>query len=361
MPDSTNISHVSRTVMKLRYATVEGSAKLPAWANFYLELGSFLISQLEQASERRVLGVAIPTRAFSAVFCAVGAVVGSIATGDVQPNDDEHFAQLCEAPCGTHIKFRDRDKKGKDRLLDGILLGSQEITSPLKGSTGPVRMLQIQLEKSSMQDPAAGGLRRYIPRERARDVTLANVEITLTANSLPVGQKGAILAPTSDFARAVLGSHAITEFERESHMTCLLIGSQTALRNEVTVPVFQTDAGQTGTLSDLLRIRRLVGVTRPFRSDLFAANSRRPPRFPAERNRPDLVIFDGSLGFLKWRDYFPSSHWLVLLDQTEPGFEEGLQTLNNHYIQRNGTDPNLDDFPSLPDGVELIFFQEGKK
>lgn len=360
MPDSTNISHMSKLASRLQYSTPNGHAKLPLWVVFYLELGSFLISPIEQISERRILGVAIPTRAFSAAFSAIGAVVGSIVDVGDQQGDDDYFDQLCAAPSGTHIKFRDRDKKGKDRLLDGILLGTQEITSP-RASSASVWMLQIQIEKSSMRDPAAGGLRRFITRERSRDVTLAKVDTVLTADNLPTGQRGAILAPTSNFAKDVLGSHSITEFERESHMTCLLIGSQTALRSEITEQVFQTDVGQSGTLSDLLRVRRLVGVTRPFRSEIFAANSRRPPRFPAEKNKPDLVIFDGSLGFLKWRDYFPSSHWLVLLDQTEPGFEDGLQTLNNHYIQRNGSDPSLEDFPSLPDGVEVIFFQERKK
>lgn len=360
MPDSTNISNMSKLASRLLYVTAEGNAKLPAWAHFYLELGSFLISPIEQVSERRILGVATPTRAFSAAFSAVGAVVGSIVNVGGQPGDDDYFDQLCAAPSGTHIKFRDRDKKGKDRLLDGILLGTQDISSP-KSSAAPVRMLQIQIEKSSMRDPAAGGLRRFITRERARDVTLAKVETVLTADTLPTGQRGAILAPTSNFARDVFGSHSINEFERESHMTCLLIGSRTAFRSEITEQVFKTDAGQPGTLSDLLRVRRLVGVTRPFRSEIFAANSRRPPRFPAEKNRPDLVIFDGSHGFLKWRDYFSTSHWLVLLDQTEPGFEDGQQTLNNHYIQRDGSDPSLEEFPTLPDGVEVIFFQERKK
>ena len=211
-----------------------------------------------------------------------------------------------------------------------------------------------------MRDPAAGGLRRFITRERARDVTLAKVETVLTAGHPTDGSEGRKFS-LSNFAKDVLGSHSINEFERESHMTSLLAGSQTALRSESTEQAFTTDAGQQGTLSDLLRVRRLVGVTRPFRSEIFAANSRRPPRFPAEKNRPDLVIFDGSHGFLKWRDYFPSSHWLVLLDQTEPGFEDGQQTLNNHYVQRNGSDPSLEEFPALPDGVEVIFFQERKK
>ncbi|PYT00669.1 MAG: hypothetical protein DMF63_06425 [Acidobacteria bacterium] len=346
--------------MKLVYATTDGYAKLPAWVIFYLELGSFLISSLDQPEERRIIGLAIPTRAFSAAFSAVGAVIGSITSRKDQPSDDDYFDQLCSAPAGTHIKFRDRDKKGKDRLLDGILLGPQEM-SPLKGSVGPVRMLQIQLEKSSMLDPAAGGLRRFVTRERARDIMVANVETVLTAESLPTSQKGKIVAPTSNFAKSVLGSHGITEFERETRMTCLVIGSQAALKSEICNQSFQTDSGLNGTLSDLLRVRRLIGITRPFRSDIFAANSRRPPRFPAERNRPDLVIFDGALGFLKWRDYFLASHWLVLLDQTEPSFDDGLQTLNNHYIQRNGTDAILDDFPSIPDGVEMIFFQERTK
>lgn len=361
MTDSTtNTITIPKALSSLRCATSDGFRALPPWSMFFLELGHFLVLPTLPGNETRIIGVALPTRSLSAALSAVGAVIAAVAGIDDYQSDDDFFEHLCACPKGTNIRFRERDKNGKVRLLEGILLGPKDI--PVRSANGQVleRFLQLQLEKSSMSNPAAGGRTMYIPKTRAHDVSLPIEETELTVDNLPVGQKGTIIAPTNDFAKSVFGAKAIAEFERESHMTCLIIGSRSAITADVTEFRFQSDSGSEGSLSDLLRIRRLVGANRPYRSDNFASNSRRPPRFHTDKNRPDLVIFDGALGFLKWRDYFRGSNWLVLLDQAESGFNEALETLNNLYLQRSGSDPNLDSIPSLPDGVEMIYFQERK-
>jgi hypothetical protein len=237
-------------------------------------------------------------------------------------------------------------------LYDGIILTAQEIAGQ--------RMLKIQREKASMNDSAASGLTFYIQKNRARDIFIPATEDGVTIEDLPTNQKGARMAPTSGFTTSIVGQGSIANFESESTMTCLIVGATSVLSIELTEQKFLTDTGVEGTLSDLLRIKRLLTPGSPYRSNIFATNSRRPPRY-SDDLVPTLVIFDGAQGFLKWRDNFPSSHWLVLLDSTSPNFESGRNELNNRYLQRSEIEPSLDSFPVPPDGVEMIVFQEKRR
>lgn len=351
MSDSPNTPSASpaTTIVRLRYPTPDGVSDLPDWAQFYLRLGSFLASPLEHVGERRILGLATPTRAFAAPFSAVGAVIGAFGNVADKTTDGEYFDLLCSLPSNTAVKLRGQNRKGREVLFDGILKGSKEISGN--------RMIEIQVEKASMTDSAAGGLTRYIPCARVREVTLPAGEDAVTVASLPTSQKGTKISPTGGFARSVVGPKIITEFESESRMCCLMVGSAAVLGAELSEHKFRAESGAEGSLSELLRVKRYLTPGNSFLSNIFATNSRRPPRYEGDL-APHLVIFDGAPGFLKWRDNFPASHWLVLLDQTEPSFEAARDTLNNIYLQRNGSDPDLDGIPVLPEGVEMIFFQE---
>lgn len=342
----------AKTIARLRHNTADGISDLPDWAKFYLRLGSFLASPLAQDGERRILGLAIPTRAFAAAFSAVGAVIGAFGKVDGHTTDDEYFDLLCSLPPNTAVRLRGQNRKGREVLFDGILKGSRDISGN--------RMLEIQVEKASMTDSAAGGLTRFIPCGRVREITLTAGDDAITKASLPTIQKGTRISPTGGFARSVVGPNIITEFESESKMCCLMVGSAATLGAELSEYNFRVESGAEGTLSELLRVKRYLTPGNPFRSNIFATNSRRPPRYEGDLT-PQLVIFDGALGFLKWRDNFPASSWLVFLDQTEPNFEAGRDTLNNIYLQRNGSDPDLDGIPTLPEGVEMTFFQERKR
>lgn len=352
MPNAGSILKVS-DIVKLRYRETDGTlTPLPEWAKFFIELGCRATCPLGQSGERQVFGLAVPTRSFAAAFASVGAVIGSVGAIEEQKTDEEYFEFLCSLPANTPIKHRDQNKKGKSRLYDGIILSAQEIAGQ--------RMLKIQREKASMNDSAASGLTFYIQKNRARDIFTPATEDGVTIEDLPTNQKGARMAPTSGFTTSIIGQGSIANFESESTMTCLIVGATSVLSMELTEQKFLTDTGIEGTLSDLLRIKRLLTPGSPYRSNIFATNSRRPPRYNDDLV-PTLVIFDGAQGFLKWRDNFPSSHWLVLLDSTSPNFESGRNELNNRYLQRSEIEPSLDSFPVPPDGVEMIVFQEKRR
>ena len=164
-------------------------------------------------------------------------------------------------------------------------------------------------------------------------------------------------------SQKVIGSNHAANFAENSYPTCLLVGNLSVLRQEIIDEKFGTPLKNsvenicTGNLLDLLRVRKFTSANRSFRSDAFAANSRRPPGKNQSQN-PEVVIFDGSNGFLKWRDFWKSSHRVVLLDQTESGFSDAANTLNNHYLQRTGEDSVPEEFPCPPDYIEIVYFQE---
>lgn len=353
MPDDPRTNLKVSDIVKLRYREADGTlSRLPEWAKFFMELGSLAARPLGLSDQKRVFGLAIPTRSFASAFASVGAVIGSVGGIEEQKTDEEYFEFLCSLPAKTPIKHRDKNKKGKSRLYDGIILATQEIAGH--------KMLKIQREKASMNDSAASGLTCYIQKYQGRDVIIPATEDGITIENLPANQKGARLAPTSGFTASIIGQGLITNFESESAMTCLVVGATSILNIELTEQRFLADTDVEGTLSELLRLKRLLTPGSPYRSNTFATNSRRPPRYNDD-SVPTLVIFDGAQGFLKWRDNFPSSHWLVLLDSTSPNFESGRNELNNRYLQRSEIEPSLDFFPVLPDGVEMIVFQEKRR
>ncbi len=71
-----------------------------------------------------------------------------------------------------------------------------------------------------------------------------------------------------------------------------------------------------------------------------------------------MTIFDGAVSFLKWRDYWRKSNWIVLLDKTESRFQEAVDLLNQEYIEKRIGESLNENMFSLPEGIEIIAFNE---
>ena len=109
-----------------------------------------------------------------------------------------------------------------------------------------------------------------------------------------------------------------------------------------------------GTLQDILRIRRLSSTSEAFRSDIFPVRSK-GHAMESEEMAPHLVVFDGAVGFLKWRHIWPHCNWVVILDRTEPRFEEAAQIVNEDYFSR--VDEEKLELPDAPPvSVELVSY-----
>lgn len=349
--DANHLEHsAGQPWERLRYRDLEGHfSALPRWARFYLELGAFALPSTEQIAERQIIAAAIPTRSFAAAFTAVGAVLQDFGGLDDTRSNEEFFEHLCSMPVRTPVKLFKKDKNRKRRVYDGVLLGVERISGE--------RMLKVQVEKPSMSEAGASGLTHFISVRAARSISLpANEDAVFLAN-LPIKQKGSKVSSYGGFASSVIGPQSIATFASESRMSCLVVGVSSVLKAEILENSFFCPEGTEGTLSELLRVKAIVAPGNPYRSNIFAANSRRPPHYDGE-SCPRLVIFDGASGLIKWRDRFPSSNWLVLLDEASPNFESGRDVLNHLYVQRNGSDPDIQKLPEVPSGVELLVFKE---
>ena len=113
-----------------------------------------------------------------------------------------------------------------------------------------------------------------------------------------------------------------------------------------------------GTLRDLLRVRRLFNKDESFRSDIFPVNKAENAKL-SEQMTPHVVIFDGSVGYLKWRDNWAQSNWLVILDRTEPRFREAVQVINEEYLNRTSEEELRPSRPA-PSSVDIVAFTVSK-
>ena len=128
--------------------------------------------------------------------------------------------------------------------------------------------------------------------------------------------------------------------------------------DEAEHPGFATRAGDArgkpaaGTLNHLLRLRG-SGVARgAYRTDVLAAQA---SRIAASLEGPPHVVFDGASGYLRWRGRFAGSHAVVVLDRTDPRYDEAARQLHLDYVRRSpdglGFTP-----PDPPVGVEVLRF-----
>ena|SRR2546421_340387 len=332
----------------LYYPSEEGWKCLPNWAHFFLSLGTFVAAQ-PKSDTRSIVGVALPTRAYAAALTAAGIIYQQTMTKR-SDGADAHFQRLCDMPCGTSVTYL----HGK-RNLDGVLLGSTDRFGD--------RRLIVQT-----RNPRAGGDTHYVAvRDALRVQIPAEADQLVSPRDLPDRQTGRLVAPVCSFARRLLGEENVNDFVTRSRLDCLIIGRLSNLRQEITETVFRnflptddildsTDDVHEGTLLDILRVSKFMGGGKAYRTDVVSANSQDVPAI-ARSLTPHVAVFDGSAGFVKWRDCWRSSHWITLLDATESSFDEAARALNAERVNRvNDEVPN--NLPEPPGGIELIFYQE---
>ncbi|HYJ89187.1 MAG TPA: hypothetical protein VEW46_24190 [Pyrinomonadaceae bacterium] len=334
------------------YFGVDGEWEiLPEWASYFLFLGFFIASQ-PKTETRSIIGVALPTRAYAAALAATGVVYNRTVMTKSRVEADDHFQALCELPSGTSITYL----HGK-RNLGGVLLGSTD-------KFGEKRL--VVKTSSAKSDNET----HYVRASDALKVqpTTSETQVGKPVRGSTKRQTGKLVAPVSEFARALLGAESIADFTLTSRLECCTIGRLSALRQEAGETVFATPLPsatwtpanndfQRGTLQDVMRVRKFMGEGKAYRTDAIAAQSENVVTL-ARDAAPHVTIFDGSAGFTKWRDYWRSSHWLVLLDSTETGFDEATRSLNTEYITNRIGDVSTANVPAPPAGVELVFYRE---
>jgi len=315
------------SVKELPYIAEQGTyLPLPEWAKFYTELGNE-IAQFKNSKRRMVVAAAIPIRSYAAIFTALGII---LSRANESTDTSHYFEYLCNLPKRTTLIYNNKNRKRK-----GFFLGA-------KNGEGQ-RYLVIQFESKK-----SGGLKEWIPEQRADQVLVGSEK-----KKLPKRQKGYQVNENIDFLNTLLKESEVYQFLRGCHLDCAIVGNFNRLKSEINETSL-CKLNSLGTLQDILRVRSLSSNKQHYHTELFS--DRTQPNL-SEYSKPSITIFDGALGFLKWRDYFRDSHWIILLDRTENNFPEAVDLLNQDYMGRV-SEEKLENLSSIPLGVETLVYQD---
>lgn len=317
---------------------VEKGVPLPEWGNFFIELGH-RVAEWETGKNRLVVAVAIPTKAFATALTAVGVVLAKSNIIYHQVNIDQHFDQLCSLPKGTQVFYQ----HGKN-----ILVASYEGFASLNGET----MLFIRVGKKIY-----GSLTYRVRKDDSDRVRFSSQEFLLCCSEDQIGQPFVI----SDFLADFVGKAEAIQFSTTTKLDCLILGKINTFKQEVTSTPFSCQLVQSdfqkSVLHDILRVRNFLD-NQPYHSEVLKVTGNQSPQ-TLDGLLPHITLFDGATGFLKWRDDWCNSHWIVLLDRTEPQFREAVDIINNDYSYRvSEEDIQLSITP--PAGVELVIYEKAR-
>ncbi len=298
----------------LRYLHDQTWRVLPAWAQFLILLGSSFVDWTAKDELRFVGGVSLPTRAFASLLLGAGIVLerAPVVQSQAQANA-EYFDYLCRLKLETALLF-----KHGGRILNAVFDGVSSVN-------GEPRI------KVRVQKRAAGGGTHLVGRRDVADIEVIPDLKGESALRKRLPKKGSRNGGSREgFIESLLDDNS-SDFLLRPRFECLFVGNVGLLRQEIqkTAVGVDTAAFHEGTFQDILRVRRFMTDGKPYRSDVASSATELVPGVVS----PFVVIFDGAQGFLKWRDQFASSHWLVVLDRTEAHFHEAADLLNSRYIQ----------------------------
>jgi hypothetical protein len=280
---------------------------IPAWCKAYGKLGK-TISDYQNSNRRLVIGLAVPTRAYVAAFVALGLILERSTLSD-QTDPEVHFRNLCEAKPGTAVWYKEGERQKK-----AVLEGCEERYGRL--------YLALRLNCNHEE--------HLLPSALAINVQLSDKEIV----RLPKHQKGRLIPSEDTLLGACLNGVSVFDYCTTSRLDGVFIGNKKQLCHEFEMTPFavrsEGESFAQGRLQDILRVRELLGEGEGCRTSLISDRTK-PNSVMAAGETPPLMLFDGAPGFLKWRDYWRGSHWLIVLDKTESGFYEAVAALNQEY------------------------------
>lgn len=313
---------------------------LPNWGQFFLNIGS-MIAANHSTSHRIVAGFAVPVRAFAASLTATG-VATALAT--TTPFTAEYVTQHAEwfrsLPAGTPLVYRKRNNTLQKCTFDQWFI---------QGGEPRVR---VKLE-------CAGNSTATLPPS----LLLGVEKLSDEAFTLPRHQ--AIRRIVSDrelaFLSAYLGQGVARELIMYSRLDCLVIGPIGQIQEEMRETRFAVEGVGSGfvegSLNMIARLRPFLTDSSAYRADIYA-QTHAPKDFVTFKSPPAVVIFSGATSFLTWRDFCRTSHWVVILDRTDPHFQEATTELNQEYILKRADQELRDNLPTVPSEIEAVWYQE---
>ncbi len=311
---------------------------LPPWARFFLDLGA-QIASYSPKSGPLVVALSLPARAYAAALAASGIVLTRAHLPDDQADTSAHFRMLCH-------------------------LASQEPNIPveyIENVKGRLKRTCAELQGVEIRN-GVPTLKVLIGTERQGQTTSFIGEriafkVQLARKSGALGRSRTMKELA--FTKRALGDANLADFVFRTQLDCAILGTCSQLNHEITEASFAFRATngklEEGHLQDILRACRFLTDSQHFRSEIIPVAHEGRPRAPLT-STPNTVIFDGSIGFLRWRDDWRGVPWLVLLDRTETHFAEAVEAVKSEDMSRVADAKGLQ-IPPIPPGIEITTFE----
>lgn len=313
---------------------------LPAWAEYFIDVGKQL-AHAERTNSRIISAIVVPTRAYGAAFVSLGMVVSDAAARD-RSSAAAHFEKLFDLPVGTAVIYR----PGRGKTLRGVLKAPEEYNGKLH--------VKVQVHSKE-----GGGLTYFVDESRALQVQPAR-----HSGQLPKKQGAENTRFANKFVDGILGDSDPVQLGLRSKLCCAIVGKKNALEYEIrkTPLAIHVNGEQyaEGLLQDVLRVDRFVSEKQSYRSALVPVGSE-PPSSDIVENVQMGVVFDGAHGFLKWSDRWNGRHQIVILDRTEPYFDDAISAINARFSQNRADGEGSLPRTNAPDGGEVLSFREAVK
>lgn len=304
--------------------------ELPEWSKFYFDLGAHIVA-VEDANERSITALLVPTRSFVSAFIALGAVAAAIETQGEDATNDEMLKTIAHLPSDAILTSMRAGKKVKFKF--------KELT--------PTHVVMYN---------NAEGMRESIPLNRAHTISVGGIgrDEYPSAKSSVTKQSW-----EPEFIEDALGITDATEYVRRDNFTALIVGRLNLLSEELERTGFSVRVNgkrRRGHLEDILRTRKFADddLGEAFRTDVMSETARELlPEVAALE--PPLIVFDSSHAFLKHRNSFPSGNWVAIIDRSSDRSVESVEVLNQLYAQRLRSE-DLSALLELPAGVDAMSF-----
>jgi hypothetical protein len=167
----------------------------------------------------------------------------------------------------------------------------------------------------------------------------------------------------NEFADNLLHTANHLHFNLQSKIVCAIVGQKSVLEHEIlnTRLAIHVNGGPRieGCLQDILRVDRFLTGRQSYHSALIPAGSKSVTNEIVNKVESG-VIFDGAIGFLNWSAIWPRLHQVVVLDRSEPYFDEAIVSINSRFSQNRVETELTETFNDLPAGSEILAFREAK-
>lgn len=276
----------------------------------------------------------LPTRAYAAVFCALGVVLRRL-TVPIPTDVAAHFARLRELPSGTSVTFR---TKGAQSRFPGLLLGCE--------SSCGVDFVVIQ--------PSRGPATIKVASTSALDVMPSDRGM----KELPEQPVCRAVRGYGPLVRALVPVNLAWQFLVASRLDSVIVGSEATLREEITGTEFSLPSAGTGiegSAQEILRVRRFVADEGTHRSDVISSTGTRQEE--ARSVTPAVAIFDGAKSLLRWGSLWPSASRVVLLERTDSRLRDATEEIDRLHLSQRAIAAEA--LLGTPPGVEGIRFGDG--